>query len=138
MSEAKAGGPGAKARPLSPHVQIWRWHLTMATSILHRATGVLLYIGAAIAAGWALSLASGTKAYGCYKSLLGSPLGKLALLGLTLAAFYHLANGVRHLVWDSGKGFEPRAASASGAAVIGFAIVATVAVWGLAFTTGVL
>ena len=62
--------------------------------------------------------------------------GKLVLFGFTLAVFYHLGNGIRHLVWDSGLGFSPRTATASGAAVIGFAIVATLAVWGLAIVTG--
>ncbi|MBV9508698.1 MAG: succinate dehydrogenase, cytochrome b556 subunit [Caulobacteraceae bacterium] len=138
MSEAKANSPGGRARPLSPHMQVWRWHLTMLTSILHRATGVALYAGAIIAAGWALSLASGAQAYADYLGALGSPIGKLVLLGLTLSAFYHLGNGIRHLVWDAGKGFEPRTASASGAAVIAFAIAATAAVWACAFVTGAL
>jgi succinate dehydrogenase / fumarate reductase cytochrome b subunit len=108
----------------------------MATSILHRATGVLLYLGALLGAGWAFSLAAGAEPYGRYLTLLGSPLGKLVLLGLTFSAFYHLANGVRHLAWDSGKGFEPRVADTSGAAVISFAVAATVAIWVIAFMTG--
>ena len=69
-------------------------------------------------------------------TLLGSIPGKLVLFGFTLAVFYHLGNGIRHLVWDSGAGFAPRTATATGAAVIGFAIVATLAVWGLAVVTG--
>ena len=64
-------------RPLSPHLTIWRWHITMASSIAHRATGVALYVGALILAGWALSLAAGPAAYGDYMALLGSWLGKL-------------------------------------------------------------
>jgi succinate dehydrogenase / fumarate reductase, cytochrome b subunit len=134
MSEAKAGGIGA--RPMSPHVQVWRWHITMLGSILHRATGVALYAGALIAAGWAVSLASGPQAYDAYRGLLGSPLGKLVLIGLTFSAFYHLANGVRHLVWDAGVGFTPRIANASGAATLAFGAVATLAVWAFAFLSG--
>jgi succinate dehydrogenase / fumarate reductase cytochrome b subunit len=134
MSEAKANG--TSARPLSPHLQIWRWHVTLAASILHRATGVVLYGGALIAAGWAASLASGPHAFEVYRGLLASPLGKLALIGLTFSAFYHLANGVRHLFWDSGAGFNPRIASASAAGVIAFGVVATAAVWTLAVMTG--
>jgi succinate dehydrogenase / fumarate reductase cytochrome b subunit len=108
----------------------------MATSILHRATGVALYVGALIAAAWALSLASGPDAYAAFAGALGSPLGKLVLIGLTLAALYHMANGVRHLVWDAGKGFDPKVADASGAAVIAFAVAGTIAVWAIVFLRG--
>lgn len=127
MSEARANGAGP--RPVSPHLQVWRWHITMAGSILHRATGVALYLGALVAAGWAASLAAGPEAYQAYCGLLGSPLGKLVLIGLTFSAFYHMANGVRHLFWDSGLGFMPRTADMTGAAVIAFGVVATLAVW---------
>jgi succinate dehydrogenase / fumarate reductase cytochrome b subunit len=108
----------------------------MLGSILHRATGVALYGGALIVAGLAAALAAGPDAFDAYRGLLGSPLGKLVLVGLTFSAFYHLANGVRHLVWDSGKGFTPRVANASGAAVIGFAVVATVVIWAIALLGG--
>lgn len=128
--------PGARPRPLSPHLQVWRWHLTMLTSILHRATGVALYVGTLIGAGWALSLAMGRDAYAGYMGLLASPLGRLVLFGLTVSLFYHLANGVRHLTWDAGKGFEVKTANLSGVVVIAFALVATAVVWGLAFMTG--
>lgn len=128
--------PGARPRPLSPHVQVWRWHLTMATSILHRATGVALYVGTLIGAGWALALASGPDAYAAYMGLLASPLGRLVLFGLTVALFYHLANGIRHLVWDAGKGFAVKTANFSGVLVIAFALVASVVIWALAFATG--
>ena len=144
MSEAKGKTEGPRARPLSPHlvggpnVFFWRWHLTMYTSILHRATGVVLYFGALVAAGWALSLASGAEAYAAYLTLLGSPLGKLVLFGLTFSAFYHLANGIRHLAWDAGKGFDPRIADTTAAAVIAFGAAATIAVWLIAFKTGAL
>jgi succinate dehydrogenase / fumarate reductase cytochrome b subunit len=134
MSETKASGTGA--RPLSPHLQVWRWHITMLGSILHRATGMALYVGALIAAGWAAALASGPNSYECYRGLLGSPLGKLVLIGLTFSAFYHLASGIRHLFWDSGVGFTPRVANATGAATIAFGFVATLAVWTFAFLTG--
>ncbi|HEY2659190.1 MAG TPA: succinate dehydrogenase, cytochrome b556 subunit [Caulobacteraceae bacterium] len=133
MSESKTG---AAARPLSPHVQVWRWHITMASSILHRATGSALYGGALILAGWAACLAAGPGPFAAYKGLLGSPLGKLVLFGLTFSIFFHLANGVRHLAWDVGEGFEPRTADMTAAAVIAFAVTATIAVWVL-YATGV-
>jgi succinate dehydrogenase / fumarate reductase cytochrome b subunit len=108
----------------------------MLTSILHRATGFALYMGAALLVGWAASLAAGPVAFGRYKGLLGSPLGKFALIGFTFAAFCHLANGVRHLVWDAGHGFEPRTANITAAAVIGFGAAATLLVWTLAAMRG--
>ena len=134
MSEAKAGGTGS--RPLSPHLQVWRWHLTLAASIMHRATGMALYGGAFIAAGWAVSLAMGEHTFNGYRALLGSPLGLFVLIGLTFSAFYHLANGVRHLVWDSGLGFEPRLATTTAAAVFAFGAVATIVVWAVIFLHG--
>jgi succinate dehydrogenase cytochrome b subunit len=125
-----------RERPLSPHLQVWRWHITMATSILHRATGVALYVGALIAAAWAISLAQGPDAYATFKQVMGSPLGRLVMFGLTLSYFYHLANGVRHLVWDSGHGLDVKSANASAVLVFAFTAAATVAVWAIAAMTG--
>lgn len=122
---------------MSPHLQVWRWHVTMLTSILHRVTGVGLYLGGLIAAAWAVSLAAGPEAYGMFKSLLGSPLGLLVMFGMSLSAFYHLANGIRHLIWDFGYGLAKEEANSSAFVVFGFAIAATIAVWVIAFMTGV-
>ena len=133
MSDAKAQPRGPQDRPMSPHLQVWRWHVTMATSILHRATGMALYVGALIAAGWFIALAAGPDAFDGYRAFLGSPIGYLILFGLSFSLFYHLANGIRHLVWDTGKGFEIKTADMSGWAVIVFAIVATVLIWVIAF-----
>jgi len=127
---------GVRARPLSPHMQIWRWHVTMAASILTRATGVALYGGAILLMGWALALASGPVVYDDYVALLGSIPGKIVLLGLTFSAFYHLFAGLRHLVWDSGKGFTPAVADRSAWAAIFCAAVATLAVWVVAGLMG--
>ncbi|MDE2485953.1 MAG: succinate dehydrogenase, cytochrome b556 subunit [Alphaproteobacteria bacterium] len=129
---------GAREPPLSPHLQVWRWHITMATSILHRATGVALYVGALIGAAWAISLASGPDAYATFKAVLGSPIGKVVMFGLTLSFFYHLANGIRHLAWDAGKGFEVRTADATSVVVFAFTLAATIALWVIAFMTGAL
>ena len=131
MSEAPAGRspPNPAARPMSPYVWIWRWHLTMVVSILHRLTGVALYGAALILAGWALALAAGPDAYDRFRLILGSPLGKFVLIGITFSLFYHLANGVRHLVWDFGSGFQLKTADLTAAAVIAFAAAATIGVW---------
>ncbi len=123
---------------MSPHLSVWRWHITMATSILHRVTGVGLYLGALIVAAWAVSLASGPEAYAAFKAILGSPLGKFVLLGMTVSAFYHLGNGVRHLVWDLGHGLDIKSANASAITVFAFTIVATAATWGVAYMAGAL
>ena len=72
----------------------------MLGSILHRATGAALYVAALLLAAWAIALASGPDCYQHYQLILASPIGRLILLGITLAAFYHLANGIRHLAWD--------------------------------------
>jgi succinate dehydrogenase / fumarate reductase, cytochrome b subunit len=116
-------------RPLSPHVQVWRWHITMLSSILHRMTGMALYAGALILAWWAVALASGPYAYDQFLSLAGSPLGLVALFGLTLSLFFHLANGVRHLIWDTGRGLEIKSAGSTAAAALAFAAVASVGLW---------
>lgn len=127
---------GPRERPLSPHVQVWRWHVTMATSILHRVSGVGLYVGALILAGWAVSLARGPEAYAGFKAALGSPIGQVILFLLTAGVFYHLANGIRHLVWDTGRGFTLPAANAMAWASILFAVVGAVAFWAWLFLSG--
>ena len=138
MSDAKAQEASGRARgpqdrPMSPHLQVWRWHVTMLTSILHRGTGMALYAGVLVLAGWVVALAAGPDAFNTYRALLGSPLGLLVLFGLTVSFLYHLANGVRHLVWDAGKGFEPKTADTTGWAAIAFGVVAAVLIWIIAF-----
>ena len=132
--------------PKSPHLVtgglgsplLWRWHITMWTSILHRATGVALYGGALIVAAWAVALAAGPEPYAQFKALLGGVPGKVVMFGLTLSIFYHLANGVRHLVWDTGRGLDVKSANASAVVVFAFAAAATLAIWAIASQTGAL
>jgi succinate dehydrogenase / fumarate reductase cytochrome b subunit len=138
--------PTARERPVSPHLvtgglgspPLWRWHITMWTSILHRATGVALYVGALIVAAWAIALAQGPDAYALFKGLLGSIPGKVVMFGLTVSVFFHLASGFRHLIWDSGRGFDLKSANAGSVMIFAFAVAATLAVWGLAAMTGAL
>ncbi|MBE7218843.1 MAG: succinate dehydrogenase, cytochrome b556 subunit [Caulobacteraceae bacterium] len=122
--------------PLSPHLQVWRWHVTMAASIATRATGVALYVGALIAAAFAVCLAMGPDAYAGYLAVMGSALGKLVLFGLTVSVFYHLAAGLRHLAWDAGKGFQPGVADRTAIAAFAFGLLAAIATWAVAFMTG--
>ena len=128
MAEARTE---PRARPLSPHLQVWRWHITLFASIATRVSGIAIYAGMFLVMGWAIALASGPDAYATYTGLLGSPLGLLVLFGMTVALFYHLAGGLRHLFWDSGAGFLPKTANASAWAAIVFAVVASIAVWAL-------
>ena len=127
-----------RERPLSPHTTIWRWHLTMATSILHRASGCALYGGGLILAVWAMTLAAGPEAYATFKAVMGSFPGKIVMFGLTLATFYHLAKGIQHLIWDAGHGYNLKTATMGAIATIAFAIAATIAVWIIAAMTGAL
>ena len=127
-----------RERPLSPHTTIWRWHLTMATSILHRASGCALYGGGLILAIWAMTLAAGPEAYGTFKAVMGSFPGKIVMFALTLATFYHLAKGIQHLIWDAGHGYNLKTATLGAIATITFAIAATLAVWIIAAMTGAL
>ncbi len=116
-------------RPLSPHLQIYRWHLTMALSILHRATGLVLAAGLLLLTWWLTALARGPEAFALVRAAIDNPLGGLVLFAFTLAVFYHMANGVRHLVWDLGIGLGKEEAYRSGLLVLGFAGVATLLLW---------
>lgn len=123
---------GLPERPMSPHLQVWRWHITMACSILHRGCVVGLWAGAVILAGWAAALAAGPDAYASYVGLLGSPIGKLVLLSETFAVFFNVAYTIRQTFWDAGKGFAPRTSDMTGAMAIAFAVVATIVTWVIA------
>lgn len=120
--------PGAE-RPLSPHLQIYRWYLTMAMSIAHRASGVALALGLLLVTWWLTALARGPESFATVQAVVDNPLGGLVLFGYTAAVFYHLGNGIRHLAWDLGLGFEKETANRSGVAVLGFAGGATLLVW---------
>jgi len=129
MSQSNAGPARSLVRPLSPHLQVWRWHVTMLGSILHRATGVALYAGAALVTAWLACAAAGPTAYGAFADFGASAIGLLVWIGLTLSAAYHFASGIRHLVWDTGVGLTRKAASAAATLSIWFAVVATAGFW---------
>ncbi len=123
------------SRPLSPHLQIYRWPITMATSIIHRATGVALYVGTLFLAWWLIAAASTPAAYMIFKDVAGSLIGVLVMFGYTWALLYHSINGIRHLVWDTGYGFENETAERTGLLVIALSAGLTLLIWFLA-TTG--
>ncbi len=119
----------ASDRPLSPHLMIYRWQISNTLSIIHRATGFAMSFGALALIVWLLSIANGYDAYSIASSLFGSILGTLALFGWTFCFFYHLCNGIRHMFWDIGKGFDKQVARQSGLFVVSAAIVLTVGLW---------
>jgi succinate dehydrogenase / fumarate reductase cytochrome b subunit len=118
-------------RPLSPHLQVYKPQLTSVISISHRATGLALAVGALVVVWWLLAAASGPAAYAGVQCFLGSWIGVLLLVGWTFSLFFHLCNGIRHLVWDSGYGFDLKTTYATGWAVVaasaGLTLVAIVA-----------
>jgi len=116
-------------RPLSPHLSIYRWPITMTLSILHRATGVAMSVGLVLLAFWLTSAAAGAGEYAEFSALMSTLPGRLLLIGWSFAFFYHLANGIRHFVWDTGRGFEKHQANASAWFVIVFAVIVTAAFW---------
>ena len=118
-------------RPLSPHLSIYRWPITMTISILHRATGVAMSTGFIVLTAWLFDAASGAQSYAVFLSYMDTMFGKLLLVGWSFAFFFHLSNGVRHLIWDSGRGFEKATANASAWFVLLLAIVFTALFWGL-------
>ena len=105
MANAPIATP-PNARPLSPHLQIWGWTVTMASSITHRATGIALYTGTILLALWTAALAAGVETFAPIGGLLTSPFGIFVLAGYTWALLYHLMNGIRHLYWDTGRGLN--------------------------------
>jgi succinate dehydrogenase / fumarate reductase cytochrome b subunit len=116
-------------RPLSPHLQVYRWQWTMLLSILHRATGVALAVGTALLVYWLLAAAAGPDAFADARAVIGSWFGRLLLLGWSFALFYHLLNGIRHLAWDLGRGFELGTAYATGLLVVLASVVLTLIAW---------
>jgi succinate dehydrogenase / fumarate reductase cytochrome b subunit len=117
-------------RPLSPHLGVYRFMYTMSLSILHRITGVAASFGFLLFAWWLMALATGHEAYDRAMRLLDSPVAKLLLVGFTFSFVYHFCNGIRHLVWDTGRGLERAQARRSGAVVVVAALVLTaLVVW---------
>ncbi len=106
MADARIEGKGTVERPLSPHLQVYRPLINMVMSIVHRLTGMALYFGTLILTWWLYGAASGEKYYAFVNGWVTSPLGLVVLLGFTWALFHHLVGGVRHLIWDTGRGLD--------------------------------
>jgi succinate dehydrogenase / fumarate reductase, cytochrome b subunit len=124
-----------KTRPLSPHLQIWRWGPHMLVSILHRVSGNgLALVGLAVLVWWLGALASGPEAYATFQTAMGSPLGLLVLVGLSWAFFTHLVSGLRHFVLDIGAGYEIDTNKMWSVASPIIAIALTMGFWALMLT----
>ena len=125
-----------RERPLSPHLQVYRWQITMTLSILHRATGVALAVGAFALAWWLVALAAGGETWDGFARVAASPFGTIAWLGFSFCLVYHLLNGLRHLLWDVGYGYEIPKVYATGWTVVVLAAVFTGVIWYCTFLRG--
>jgi succinate dehydrogenase / fumarate reductase, cytochrome b subunit len=124
------------ARPLSPHLGIYRWQLTMTLSILHRATGVALAVGTLLVVALLLALANGPESYAAVQSFCASPFGLVLLVGWTWSLCFHLCNGIRHLAWDTVWGFEIPRAYFTGWTVVVVSLAMTAMIWYCVYTRG--
>jgi len=119
-------------RPLSPHLQVYKPQLTSVLSILHRITGVALAVGTLLLVWWLIAASVGPAYFDIVQGFIGSLVGRLLLFGWSFALFYHLCNGIRHLFWDIGWGFELPTVAASGWAVV----IVSLALTGIAWVWG--
>jgi succinate dehydrogenase / fumarate reductase cytochrome b subunit len=116
-------------RPLSPHLQIYRPMLTMMMSIVHRITGAGLYLGIILLIWWLLAAAISADYFATVQAFFGHPIGKLILFGYTWALLHHMLGGIRHLIWDAGRGFSPQEREGLSLATIVGSVSLTVLLW---------
>ncbi|MBV9217949.1 MAG: succinate dehydrogenase, cytochrome b556 subunit [Methylobacteriaceae bacterium] len=134
MTDVKAnGGTLLRARPLSPHLSVYRWTLTMAMSIAHRLTGAALYAGTLLLVWWLVALATDAGAYESFARFIGSIPGRIVLFGFTWALFHHMFGGIRHFVWDVGRGLDHPARERITALSLVAGLALTLLVWIIAF-----
>ncbi|MCP5410929.1 MAG: succinate dehydrogenase, cytochrome b556 subunit [Alphaproteobacteria bacterium] len=126
--------PPAKTRPLSPHLTIYRWPVTMMTSITHRATGIAMAVGMLILAWWLVSISNGPEGFDSFHAVMDTPLGLLVLFGLTWSLAFHLCNGIRHLAWDLGYGFSKPGARQASIVVIAVSLVVAFVIFAIIWT----
>ena len=124
------------SRPLSPHLQIYKPQITSTLSILHRLTGIALGVGTLFLMWWLVAAASGPAYYAMVQGWLVSVIGRILLLGFTFSLFYHLCNGIRHLFWDMGRGYDIDVAARNGWIVVIASVVLTLGAWIIAHGMG--
>lgn len=126
--------PVTAVRPLSPHLTIYRWPVTMMTSITHRATGVALSLGMLVLAWWLVSISNGPEGWESFQGLINTPVGLLIIFALTVSMCFHFFNGIRHLAWDLGYGFTKSASHSVSIGVIAASGLATIAIYVLVWS----
>ena len=129
MSKSAATPDRPRARPLSPHLQVYRLIPTMAMSIIHRITGAALYFGTLLVTAWLVAAAISQECFETVAWVYGSWIGQLVLFGYTWALLHHLIGGIRHLVWDTGAGFEKHFATRVAIAMPFVSVTVTVLIW---------
>ena len=127
--ELKIRKTGSKPRPLSPHLQIYKWQLTSIMSIGHRASGIALSLGSFLLVIWLVTLATGPEYFSHVNKVISHWFGQLVLFGFSVVLFYHMLNGVRHLSWDLGYGFDLTTVYKTGYSVLITAIILTTITW---------
>jgi succinate dehydrogenase / fumarate reductase cytochrome b subunit len=128
--------PLSSDRPLSPHLGVYKWELHMVLSILHRATGMALALSSPVLVAWLWAAAYSPDCFADISAFFKTPIGLILLIGWSFAFYLHLANGVRHLFWDIGKGFEIHTVTKTGVAVVAFALIMTAVTWFFVFSGG--
>lgn len=120
-------------RPLSPHLQIYRRTLTMMMSIVHRATGVALSAGTLLLVWWLTAAATSDSYFDMVQRVFGSWIGQIVLFGFTWALIHHAAGGIRHLIWDTGRGFDLVTVETSARIALASSVIITIALWAFAY-----
>lgn len=133
MSDAKPAHGAAQNRPLSPHLQIYRPLINMVMSILHRITGTALYFGALLLAWWLTAAAIGPEYFEFVNGIFGSLLGQVVLFGFTWALLHHMMGGIRHFIWDTGRGFDIDSVKTLSAMTGIVSVLGTLAIWAAVF-----
>jgi succinate dehydrogenase / fumarate reductase cytochrome b subunit len=129
MSQSPATRPGSSARPLSPHLTVYKPTITMTMSILHRITGAAMYFGTLLVAWWLIAASISESYFDFVNAIFGSWIGRLILIGYTWALMHHMMGGVRHLIWDTGAGLEKHTASRIAWATLAASLALTLAIW---------
>jgi succinate dehydrogenase / fumarate reductase cytochrome b subunit len=124
----------AATRPLSPHLTIYRWPVTMMTSITHRTTGMGLSFGAVVLAWWLVSISNGPEGWQSFHAIMDTPLGLLVLFGFAWSLVFHFLNGVRHLAWDLGYGFPKQVAERNSVIILALSLLGALAIFALVWT----
>ena len=129
MASAKSGQRARVERPLSPHLQVYAMPINMMMSIVHRITGAALYFGSLLLAWWLVAAASGPAYFDWVNGIFGSFLGRLVLFGYTWALMHHMIGGIRHFIWDTGRGYDLKTIDLLAWGTLAASLVLTALIW---------